>query len=205
MRWDADAGDRCLAPALWVDSLLRSHDMPSLLLKMPLTRADDLPDSFGVMKALLYSIAALVVLPIHQVDAQQKLGGSMRFLALRSNTPIKSAKVGQTFRIQLVGQNLNLIGNRQTTGTYTLSVLPAGSQTPVTISGKLSGLMMLPKSQGGARKTAQELASLRGTTRETLFVTVPDFMPAGRATLTLSLSARNAGAVTLRQGINIRL
>ena len=129
----------------------------------------------------------------------------MVFLAENSNTQISSVKVGRSFRIKLTGKNMNLIANRNTTFTYALSVLPTGSKTPVSISGKLSGVVTLPKSEGGAKKTTAELASLKGTQSDTILVTVPDFMPAGRATLTLSVAPKGAGAVNLSRKINIRL
>ena len=158
------------------------------------------------MKSLLLPVIAFSFFPsITAVGQQTKIGDSMTFLAPGSKTQIKSVRVGKSFQIRIIGKDLNQIANRNTTFTYTLSVLPTGSKTPISISGKLSGVMTLPKSEGGAKKTAEELASLKGNTGETFLVTVPDFMPAGQATLTLSLSAKNAGAVTISRKIAIRL
>ena len=129
----------------------------------------------------------------------------MQVLSPTTNLAINSVRIGQQFKVEITAKDLNLIANKKIALTYVLSVLPKGSNTPITVSGKITGLVSLPISKGGAAATTSELASLAGSEIQSELVTVPDFMPEGTATLTLVLATSKVGTISLSKTLNITL
>ncbi|MEO5914267.1 MAG: hypothetical protein ABIS50_08550 [Luteolibacter sp.] len=149
-------------------------------------------------------IIALALSSLPAIGAE-KLDGSLKILSLKTGKEITSARVGQDVKLKLSVTDIQLIANKNVTLTYVLSVLPTGSNTPVTLSGKLAALATLPADSGGAAKTKKELNNLSGEQSSVEILTIPDFMPAGKATLTITLSAAGGGAVSVNKTLNIQL
>ena len=86
------------------------------------------------MKSTFLSIVALSLVSSSLAVAQsKKIGASMSFFAPGTTTQINDVRVGKSFEVRISAKDLNLIANRNTTFTYTLSVLPKGSKTPISI------------------------------------------------------------------------
>lgn len=134
-----------------------------------------------------------------------KISGSLFLLSPTTNKELTSARIGQRVKLKVSLNDFNLIANKDVQFTYMLSVLPKGSSTPTTISGKLSGKFTLPRSEGGAAKTKSETASWAGAEGGEEILVIPDFMPVGVATITITAKAADAGAVNLSKSIRIKL
>lgn len=133
------------------------------------------------------------------------ISGSLTVLSPRTGKEISNARVGEEVKARIFVNDLNLIANKNIAVTYVLSVLPTGSNTPVTLSGKLAGAFTLPEGSGGAPKTKKDLASFAGGQTASQLLIIPDFMPAGKATLTITLSGNGVGSINLSKMLNIQL
>jgi hypothetical protein len=151
------------------------------------------------------SVAFLAIIAATALPSFGAIDGSLKILSPTTNQPISTVRIGKQFKVRLAVNDLNLIANKNITYTYVLSVLPKGSNTPVTISGKISGRFTLPASEGGAVKTRDEMADLAGTQVTGGIMTVPDFMPVGTATLTISLTTPNVGNINFSKNLKIQL
>ena len=137
--------------------------------------------------------------------AANKITGSLKLVSPTTNKEITSARIGQKVKLKIRLNDFNLIANKDVAFTYILSVKAKGSSTPTTISGKLSGRFTLPASEGGAAKTRQETASWAGPQGGDEILVIPDFMPEGVATVTVTAKAATAGSVNLSKTLKIRL
>ena len=137
--------------------------------------------------------------------AAEKISASVKFLSPATNQEIKSVRVGRSMRVKTTIRNFDLLANKNVTVTYALSVTPKGSNTPVTVSGKLSGKLTLPSKLGGSQQTTKDFADLKGTQSGTDFITIPDFMPAGVATVTITISTKNVGSASVSKKLNLVL
>ena len=157
------------------------------------------------MKRHLFSLALALFATSSPSFAATKIAGSMKFLAPGTNREVSSVRVGRSVNVAISVRDLNLIANKDVSLSYALSVLPKGSNTPTTISGKFSGKFTLPASEGGATKTKQEMADLAGTESTSGILTLPEFMPAGVATVTITLTTKQAGSININKKLNITL
>lgn len=133
------------------------------------------------------------------------IAATMDLLAPITDTPITSVRVGEQFRIRITAKDLNLTANKSTTVTYALSVLPKNSKIPITISGKVSGQLTLPESKGGAAQTTAEMAEIAGQQAATFLLTVPNYVPEGIATLTITFKSKDAGRFSVNRKVEVRL
>lgn len=145
------------------------------------------------------------------VFAAEKMSSSISITSPTTTQEISSARVGEQVKILISLSEANLIANENIALSYSLSVLPTGSNTPVTISGKLAGLFRYPSDQGGSLRTIEETADWAGTKTAEGLITIPEFMPVGKATLMVSVSRRGGGirtgigAIALKKTIEIKL
>jgi hypothetical protein len=185
--------------------MLRWDRLHELLLRFILT---DQPANLVVvivMKTYLIPCLAILAFTSLPTQAGKTISGSLKLLSPQTNKIITSARVGSDVKISVTANDLNLVANKETTFTYALSVMPDGSNTPVIISGKFSAKVTLPESEGGAARTRKDMAGLAGAQTATGVVTIPDFMPAGKATISLSVVGAGAGAISLNRSLTIRL
>lgn len=157
-----------------------------------------------VMKKLL-PLALTLALTSLPTFAATKISGSMKVLSATTLEPITSARVGQQIKLKIIVNDLDLIANKKVTFTYALSVLPEGASTPTTISGKLSGPFTLPSTEGGAKKTKTEMAGLAGKQSVSGLIEIPDFMPEGKATISVSIAGSDVGSINLSKTLTIKL
>ncbi|MES2657749.1 MAG: hypothetical protein V4689_03975 [Verrucomicrobiota bacterium] len=157
------------------------------------------------MKNKLSPVILAVALTSLPASGAAKLDGSLKILSPKTNKEISSARVGQDVKLKYSVTDIHLLANKNVTLSYVLSVLPVGSNTPVTLSGKLATVVTLPANEGGAAKTKKDMASLAGLQSAVEILTIPDFMPAGKATLTVTLSGAGAGSVSVDKTLNIQL
>lgn len=157
------------------------------------------------MKKKLFVIALTIVATCLPSFSQSLISGSLKFLSATTNEEITEIRVGQSFKIKFTETDLHLLANKNVKLSYVLSVVPTGANTPISISGKLEGRATLPSSLGGKTKTKREMASLEGTLSTAGILTVPDFMPEGVATVTLSVSSVGVGSISIDKSINILL
>jgi hypothetical protein len=137
--------------------------------------------------------------------AAGRISASLRFLSPYTNKEIRAARIGSEVRVLASMKNFDSLANRNVTVTYALSVTPRGSNTPVTISGKLGGKFTLPPNLGGARQTRIEFADLAGSQYGTDVITIPDFMPAGVATMTITIRTPDVGSVSVSRQLTLVL
>lgn len=157
------------------------------------------------MKTTSVLVASGLLLTSLISNAADKIGGSIKFLSPATNQEVTSARVGKNVKIRVSVSDLHLLAGENVTFTYLLSVLPEGSNTPTSISGKISGRFVLPKSEGGINKTRDEMASFQGVNAAAELLTIPEFMPVGTATLTLTLATKDSGTINISKKLNIRL
>jgi hypothetical protein len=157
------------------------------------------------MKIKLPSLILTFALTSLSSFGAEKISGSMKILSPTTNKEITTARIGQQIKVRIAVNNLNLIANKNVKFTYALSVLPKGSDTPISFSGKISGPFKLPASEGGAAKTKEEMASWDGMQVGTELITIPDILPAGKATLSVSLSGNKVGTITFNENLKIQL
>lgn len=155
-------------------------------------------------KYIATAVLALAATCVPLIGASQ-IAGSLKFLSVNTNEEIKSIRIGKSLKIKLTERDLHLLANKNVTLAYVLSIVPKGSNTPIAISGKFVARATLPASEGGAAKTRQEMASLEGIQSFVGIVTVPEFMPVGVATVTVSLASGSIGAISFNKTINILL
>jgi len=118
---------------------------------------------------------------------------------------VNAVKIGQDYVIRWTDKDLNLLANKNATLNYSLSVLPKGLSAPVSFSGRLSTKVTLPASEGGAQQTSAELAQLAGTRSYEQIITIPDVLPEGDGTITISLSVTGAGSITATKRVKVIL
>ncbi len=157
------------------------------------------------MKTTSLLIASGVLLVSTTAHAADKIGGFLKFLSPATNQEVSSVRVGKPVKIRVSVSNLHLLAGENVTFTYLLSVLPEGSNTPTSVSGKISGKFVLPKSEGGITRTRDEMASFQGVNSAAELLTIPEFMPVGTATLTLTLATKDSGTINISKKLNIRL
>jgi hypothetical protein len=145
------------------------------------------------------------------VFAADKISSSISISSPTTAQEISSARVGEQVKILISLSEAHLLANENVALSYSLSVLPTGSKTPVTISGKLAGIFRFPNDQGGAVRTSEETADWAGTKTAEGLITIPEFMPEGKATLTVSVARRGGGirkgigAIALQKTLEIKL
>jgi len=96
--------------------------------------------------------------------------------------------------------NLDAAANKRTTLAYTISVVPAGSPQPIVLSGRLALTATLA---GGVAETKQQAAQYAGSQNWSGSLVVPDYLPEGSATLTMSLTAPGGGAINITKRFKI--
>lgn len=133
------------------------------------------------------------------------LNAKIQFFAPGTTTEVSSVRIGNSLKVRLSATDFDLIANKNTTFNYVLSVLPKGSNSPITLSGKFTGKWTKLGPDGGAAATRVEMIGAAGFHSTIELITVPDFMPEGSATLTISLVATNAGTVNISKNITITL
>jgi hypothetical protein len=158
------------------------------------------------MKKYLFALAFILGFTSPVVfGATPKMTGYMKILSPETNLEITSANIGQQIKVIIVVKDAQLIVNKKATLTYSLSVLPTGSNTPVSFSGKISARFVLPATEGGLTETKAKTDGWAGTQTTTELITIPDGFPAGKATLSLSLTAVGGGAVNVNKTLTIKL
>jgi hypothetical protein len=159
----------------------------------------------SVMKKALRASLLLFVLALQTNAAPPKVSGSFQLRNISTNKEVSTIKIGRSYIIRWTDKNLNLLANKNATLNYSLSVLPKGLSAPVSFSGKLSTKVTLPASEGGARQTTKELAQLSGTRTYSSTITIPDVLPVGDGTITVSLSVAGAGSITATKRVKVVL
>ena len=157
------------------------------------------------MKQILCASLLLCVLAIPTNAAPPKISGSFQLRTISTKKEVNTVKIGRSYIIRWTDKNLNLLANKQATLNYSLSVLPKGLSAPLSFSGKLSTKVTLPASEGGARQTTKELAQLAGTRTYSSTITIPDVLPEGDGTITVSLAVTGAGSITATKRVKIVL
>lgn len=157
------------------------------------------------MKQILRASFLLCVLALPMKAAPPKISGSFQLRTISTNKEVNTVKIGRSYIIRWTDKNLNLLANKQATLNYSLSVLPKGLSAPLSFSGKLSTKVTLPASEGGARQTTKELAQLAGTRTYSSTITIPDVLPEGDGTITVSLSVAGAGSITATKRVKVIL
>ena len=137
--------------------------------------------------------------------APPKISGSFQLRAISTNREVNTVKIGQDYVVRWTDKDLNLLANKNATLNYSLSVLPKGLSAPVSFSGRLSTKVTLPTSEGGAQQTSMELAQLAGTRSYEQIITIPDVLPEGDGTVTVSLSVTGAGSITVTKRVKVVL
>ena len=131
-----------------------------------------------------------------------QIGATLKILDPINPLELTTLRVGQTFRVAVTGTNLNLIANQNVSLSYVLSVTPTGITTPIVLSGTVATKLTLPGPDGAAQ-TTEGLSSLSGNQSAESFLTVPDFMPTGTATLTITFTTAGLNTITLQKSITI--
>ena len=157
------------------------------------------------MKQILRASLLLCVLVIPTNATPAKISGSFQLRTISTNKEVNTVKIGQDYVIRWTDKNLNLLANKNATLNYNLSVLPKGLSAPVSFSGRLSTKVTLPASEGGAQETSAELAQLAGTRSYEQIITIPDVLPEGDGTITVSLSVTGAGSITATKRVKVVL
>ena len=157
------------------------------------------------MKQILRASLLLCVLALPMEAAPPKISGSFQLRSISTNREVNTVKIGQDYVVRWTDKDLNLLANKNATLNYSLSVLPKGLSAPVSFSGRLSTKVTLPASEGGAQQTSVELAQLVGTRSYEQFITIPDVLPEGDGTITISLSATGAGSITVTKRVKVVL
>ena len=157
------------------------------------------------MKQILRASLLLCVLAIPTNAAPAKISGSFQLRTISTNKEVNTVKIGQDYVIRWTDKNLNLLANKNATLNYNLSVLPKGLSAPVSFSGRLSTKVTLPASEGGAQETSAELAQFAGTRSYEQIITIPDVLPEGDGTITVSLSVTGAGSITATKRVKVVL
>jgi hypothetical protein len=154
--------------------------------------------------ACLLGLTLSVTSPLEAAPAPP-VAATVDLLAPITDTPVTSVRVGQQFRVRITAKGLDLTANKSTTVTYTLSVLPRNSKVPITISGRVSAQLTLPESEGGAGQTTARMAGIAGQQETTYLLTVPNYVPEGIATLTLTFRSKDAGRFSVNRKVEVRL
>ena len=157
------------------------------------------------MKQILLASLLFCVLALPTNAAPPKISGSFQLRTISTNKEVNTVKIGRSYIIRWTDKNLNLLANKQATLNYSLSVLPKGLSAPVSFSGKLSTKVTLPASEGGAIQTTKELAQLAGTRTYSSTITIPDVLPEGDGTITVSLSVKGSGSITATKRVKVVL
>lgn len=157
------------------------------------------------MKNKLFPLVLMIALTSASSFGATKIGGSIKILSPATNKEITTARIGEEIRVRVALKDFDLIANKKVNFTYALSVLPNGSNTPISFSGKISGPFTLPDAEGGAKKTKKEMASWAGVQTASELITIPDFMPAGKATLSVTLAGADVGSVSFNKTLTIKL
>lgn len=157
------------------------------------------------MKLKLRVSFLLCVFALPTNAAPSKISGSFQLRTISTNKEVNTVKIGQDYVIRWTDKNLNLLANKNATLNYNLSVLPKGLSAPVSFSGRLSTKVTLPASEGGAQETSAELAQLAGTRSYEQIITIPDVLPEGDGTITVSLSVTGAGSITATKRVKVVL
>lgn len=147
----------------------------------------------------------LFALVLSTKAAPPKISGSFQLRTIDTNKEVSTVKIGQDYVIRWTDKNLNLLANKTASINYSLSVLPKGLSAPVSFSGRLSTKVTLPASEGGAQQTSVELAQLAGTRSYEQIITIPDVLPEGAGTITVSLSVTGAGSITATKRVKVVL
>lgn len=147
----------------------------------------------------------LVCMMASSVSSYGALNAKIQFFAPATVTEVNSVRIGHQLKIRLTAVDFDLIANKNITCNYVLSVLPKGSNTPITLSGKFAGKWTKLGSNGGEAATTAEMAGAAGTHMTAELVTIPDFMPEGSATLTISFVATNVRTFNISKNIRITL
>jgi hypothetical protein len=157
------------------------------------------------MKQILRASLLLCVLAIPTNAAPAKISGSFQLRTISTNKEVNTVKIGQDYVIRWTDKNLNLLANKNATLNYNLSVLPKGLSAPVSFSGRLSTKVTLPASEGGAQETSAELAQFAGTRSYEQIITIPDVLPEGDGTITVSLTVKGSGSITATKRVKVVL
>ena len=137
--------------------------------------------------------------------AQAQIAGSLKFLSPTTKTEVTKARIGKPILVRLFFKDLHLLADKNVSLSYALSATPKGSNTPIQVSGKFASRLVLPESEGGLNKTKQELSDLKGSHTVSELLEIPDFMPVGVATLTVTLTSNGAGSISFNKSLNITL
>ena len=157
------------------------------------------------MKKVFFASLIFCVSVLSTHAAPPKISGSFQLRTLDTNKEVSTVKIGRDYVVRWTDKNLNLLANKKATLSYSLSVLPKGLTAPISFSGRLSTKVTLPASEGGAQQTSLELAQLTGTRYYEQFITIPDVLPEGDGTITVSLSVSGAGSITATKRVKVTL
>jgi hypothetical protein len=141
----------------------------------------------------------------HGAPKKPTIGGRLQVLSTVTGREVSQARVGSLLKLKFSDTNLHLLANQKVTINYVLSATPEGSKTPISFSGKITCKATLLPSDGGAAATTSGMAFLAGTQSDELVVSIPEYMPTGNATLTVSVSAPGVGTVALSKTMKITL
>lgn len=157
------------------------------------------------MKQAFYTLILLFVITLQTNAAPPKVSGSFQLRTISTNKEVSTIKIGQDYVVRWTDKDLHLLANKNATFNYSLSVLPKGLSAPISFSGKLSTKVTLPASEGGAQQTSLELAPLAGTRSYEQIITIPDVLPEGDGSITVSLSVSGAGSITATKRVKVVL
>ena len=157
------------------------------------------------MKQILCALFFVGVVPLSTYAASPTISGSFQLRTVSTNKEVSTLKIGRKYIVRWTDKNLNLLANKKATLNYDLSILPKGLNAPISFNGRLSTKVTLPASEGGARQTSRELAQLVGTRYYEQFITIPDVLPEGDGTITVSLSVSGAGSITATKRVKVTL
>lgn len=125
----------------------------------------------------------------------ERASGKLEVLSVSDDKPLNQAQVGNQIKIRVSGQDGSHCEREQLVVRYTFSVVPEGSNTPITLSGKLSM----------KAADAQVIADQVGPVIYEIIYQIPNFIPAGIGSLSISGDAANAGSVTLDKTLKLVL
>ena len=152
---------------------------------------------------------AIVSMGIASSHGATKPAGKLQIVSPTTNKEVSQAKIGSDLLVRVSETDLHLFANKNVTFSYMLSALPKGSKTATSISGKIAckvtqGLGIVAV-DGSAATTSEEMSTLSGTQSDEAYITIPDYMPEGVATLTISLTGTGVGTITVTKSLRISL
>ena len=133
------------------------------------------------------------------------IGGTLKILSTTTNQELTSVRIGRPFKVMISERDLHLLANKNVTISYLFSVVPRGSSTPISFSGKFTCRATLPPTEGGVAETNRGVVFLAGDQSAETILTAPDLTPEGLGTLSISIGATGVDTIYLSKSINVRL